>query len=73
VGELAGLRTDRTAYPNLDAWVRRFQVRAAYKAAIARDGSYSFASWPASAGTWQCFDGLPSQLSSLIILSVVAV
>jgi glutathione S-transferase len=44
VGELAGLRTDRTVYPNLDAWVRRFQARPAYKAAIARGGPYSFAS-----------------------------
>ena len=44
VGELAGLRTDRAIYPNLDAWVRRFQARSAYKAAIARSGPYSFAS-----------------------------
>jgi glutathione S-transferase len=44
VGELAGLRTDRAIYPNLDAWVRRFQARPAYKAAIARGGPYSFAS-----------------------------
>ena len=44
VGELAGLRTDRAIYPNLDAWVRRFQARPAYKAAITRGGPYSFAS-----------------------------
>ena len=44
VGELAGLPTDRAIYPNLDAWVRRFQARPAYKAAIARGGPYSFAS-----------------------------
>jgi hypothetical protein len=44
VGELAGLRTDRAIYPNLDAWVRRFQARPAYKAAIARGGPYGFAS-----------------------------
>ena len=44
VGELAGLRTDRAIYPNLDAWVRRFQARPADKAAIAQGGPYSFAS-----------------------------
>jgi glutathione S-transferase len=44
VGELAGLRIDRAIYPNLDAWVRRFQARPAYKAAIARGRPYSFAS-----------------------------
>jgi glutathione S-transferase len=44
VGELAGVRTDRAVYPNLDAWVRRFQARTAYKAALARRGPYSFAS-----------------------------
>jgi glutathione S-transferase len=27
LGERAGLRTDRAIYPNLDAWVRRFQAR----------------------------------------------
>jgi glutathione S-transferase len=43
VGELAATRTDRTAYPNLDAWVHRFQARPAYKAALARGGPYSFA------------------------------
>jgi glutathione S-transferase len=43
---MAGLRTDRAIYPNpnLDAWVRRFQARPAYKAASARGGPYSFAS-----------------------------
>jgi glutathione S-transferase len=44
VGEIAGERANRAAYPNLDAWVRRFQARPAYKAAIARGGVYSFAS-----------------------------
>jgi glutathione S-transferase len=43
VGEAAASRTDRTAYPNLDSWVRRFQSRPAYKAALARGGPYSFA------------------------------
>ena len=43
VGEAASTRTDRSAYPNLDAWVRRFQSRPAYKAALVRGGPYSFA------------------------------
>ncbi|WP_428489011.1 glutathione S-transferase family protein [Rhodopila sp.] len=43
VGEIAGARANRAAYPNLDAWVRRFQARPAYQAAIARGGPYSFA------------------------------
>lgn len=44
VGEIAGARADRAAYPDLDAWVRRFQARPAYRAALARGGPYSFAS-----------------------------
>ncbi len=43
VGEVAGARANRAAYPNLDAWVRRFQARPAYQAALARGGAYSFA------------------------------
>jgi glutathione S-transferase len=43
VGELAGVSIDRSVYPNLDAWVRRFQARPAYQAALARGGPYSFA------------------------------
>jgi glutathione S-transferase len=43
VGEIAGARANRAAYPNLDAWVKRFQARPAYRAAIARGGAYSFA------------------------------
>jgi glutathione S-transferase len=41
VGELAGTRIDRSIYPNLDAWVRRFQARDAYRAAIERGGPYN--------------------------------
>jgi glutathione S-transferase len=41
IGELAGVRADRAAYPNLDAWVRRFQARPAYQAALVRGGPYN--------------------------------
>jgi len=44
VGEIAGARADRAIYPNLDAWVRRFQQRPAYRKALARGGPYAFAS-----------------------------
>lgn len=41
VGEAArGLRKD---HPNLDAWVRRFQQRPAYRRALERGGPYSMA------------------------------
>lgn len=43
VGELAARWTDRSRYPNIEAWVRRFQARPAYRAAIERGGPYSFA------------------------------
>nr|WP_294524546.1 glutathione S-transferase [uncultured Rhodopila sp.] len=43
VGEIAGARADRLAYPELDAWVRRFQARPAYRAALTRGGPYSYA------------------------------
>jgi glutathione S-transferase len=43
VGEIAASRTDRTAYPNIEAWVRRFQARPAYQAALTRGGPYSYA------------------------------
>jgi glutathione S-transferase len=41
VGEAA--RELRTRFPNLDAWVLRFQQRPAYRRALARGGPYSFA------------------------------
>jgi glutathione S-transferase len=44
VGEVAGVRANRAAYPHLDAWVRRHQARPAYQAAIARGGPYGFTS-----------------------------
>ena len=43
VGEVAGARADRSAYPYVDAWVRRFQQRPAYRKALERGGPYSFA------------------------------
>jgi len=44
VGEIAATRANRAAYPDLEAWVRRFQARSAYQAALSRGGPYSFAS-----------------------------
>ncbi len=43
VGEIAGARGNRENYPELDAWVKRFQARPAYKKALERGGPYSFA------------------------------
>jgi glutathione S-transferase len=40
VGELAGSKADRKAYPNIDDWIRRLQARPAYQAAIERGGPY---------------------------------
>ena len=42
VGEAA--RGLRASYPAMDAWVRRFQQRAAYRRALERGGPYSMAS-----------------------------
>ena len=41
VGE--ALRGLRSQYPNVDAWVRRFQARPAYRKALERGGPYSMA------------------------------
>ena len=43
VGEFAMLQNDCSAYPHLEAWVRRFQGRPAYRAAIDRGGPYGLA------------------------------
>lgn len=40
VGELAVTFADVSLFPNLAAWVRRFQSRHAYKTAIERGGAY---------------------------------
>jgi glutathione S-transferase len=42
VGEAS--RGLRASYPNMDAWVRRFQQRPAYRRALERGGPYSMAS-----------------------------
>jgi glutathione S-transferase len=44
VGEIAGTRGNRATYPNMDAWVHRFQSRPAYQAALSRGGPYNYAS-----------------------------
>jgi glutathione S-transferase len=41
VGE--ALRAGRAAFPNIDAWVRRFQARPAYRRALERGGPYALA------------------------------
>jgi glutathione S-transferase len=44
VGEFASARVGISGYPNIAAWVKRFQARPAYRTALARGGTYSFAS-----------------------------
>ena len=43
VGEIAGSFGKRAAYPAIDTWVKRFQTRPAYKAALKKGGPYNFA------------------------------
>jgi glutathione S-transferase len=43
VGELAAARFGVAGYPNVVGWVKRFQARPAYRAALARGGPYGFA------------------------------
>jgi glutathione S-transferase len=43
VGEAAGMRGNLERFPNLLAWVKRFQARPAYRQALERGGPYSFA------------------------------
>ena len=43
VGEVTGAFGRLDSYPNIKAWVERFQARPAYKAALEKGGAYSFA------------------------------
>jgi glutathione S-transferase len=43
VGEIVGAYGRFEQYPNIKAWVERFQARPAYKAALEKGGAYSFA------------------------------
>ena len=43
VGEIAGQFGKLDSYPNLQAWVRRFQARPAYRRALEKGGKYRFA------------------------------
>ena len=43
VGEVAGAYGLRAHYPAIDAWVKRFQARDAYRRALDKGGAYSFA------------------------------
>ena len=43
VGEVASARTQRADYPHVEAWVKRFQARPAYREAVKRGGPYTFA------------------------------
>jgi glutathione S-transferase len=44
IGELAAARFGIASYPHIEAWVKRFQSRAAYQSALAKGGKYGFAS-----------------------------
>ncbi|MDZ4370891.1 MAG: glutathione S-transferase family protein [Phenylobacterium sp.] len=43
VGEIAGVFGRWPQYPNIEAWVKRFQARPAYKTALEKGGAYSYA------------------------------
>lgn len=43
VGEVVGAFGRLDAYPNIKAWVSRFQARPAYRVALEKGGAYSFA------------------------------
>jgi glutathione S-transferase len=43
IGELAAARFGISRYQNVETWIKRFQGRSAYKAALKRGGAYSFA------------------------------
>ncbi|MPR05349.1 glutathione S-transferase [Pseudomonas sp. MAFF 212408] len=43
IGEIAKAQGKLQAYPNLAAWVQRFQARPAYREAVEQGGEYAFA------------------------------
>jgi glutathione S-transferase len=43
VGEVTGAFGRLASYPNIEAWLGRFQARPAYKTALEKGGAYSFA------------------------------
>ncbi|KRP60433.1 glutathione S-transferase family protein [Pseudomonas trivialis] len=43
IGEIAKAQGKLQAYPNLAAWVQRFQARPAYRKAVEQGGEYAFA------------------------------
>ncbi|OAE13721.1 glutathione S-transferase [Pseudomonas simiae] len=43
IGEIAKAQGKLQAYPNLSAWVQRFQARPAYRKAVEQGGEYAFA------------------------------
>ena len=43
IGEIAKAQGKLPAYPNLAAWVQRFQARPAYRKALEKGGEYAFA------------------------------
>lgn len=43
IGEIAKAQGNLPAYPNLAAWVQRFQARPAYRKALEQGGEYAFA------------------------------
>ncbi len=43
VGDVAGARADRAAYPNVDRWIRGLHRRPAWQVALQKGGVYAFA------------------------------
>ena len=42
IGEFAGFQKKLEQYPHITAWIKRFQERPAYKAALEKGGEYAF-------------------------------